>query len=99
MYRPSSGEWYLRLSTQNYAVAVGNWYFQWGVPGDVPIAGDFDGDGNADISVYRPSSGEWFLRLSTQNYVIAAGNWYFQWGVPGDVPIAENGRAERRKRM
>jgi hypothetical protein len=87
VYRPSTGEWFLRLSTQGYVVTAGNWYFQWGVPGDVPLSGDFDGDGKSDISVYRPSTGEWFIRNSTQNYVIAAGNWYFQWGAPGDVPI------------
>jgi hypothetical protein len=88
VYRPSTGEWFFRLSTQNYAIAAGNWYFQWGVPGDVPISGDFDGDGKSDISVYRPSSGEWYIRLSTQNYAIAAGNWYFRWGIPSDIPVS-----------
>jgi hypothetical protein len=87
VYRPSTGEWFLRLSTQNYAIAAGNWYFQWGIPGDVPLSGDFDGDGKSDISVYRPSTGEWFHRLSTQGYAIGAGNFYSQWGVPGDVPV------------
>jgi hypothetical protein len=87
VFRPSTGEWFLRLSTQNYVVAAGNWYFQWGVPGDVPITGDFDGDGKTDITVYRPSTGEWYLRLSSRGYVVAQGNWYFQWGVPGDLPF------------
>jgi hypothetical protein len=87
VYRPATGEWFLRLSSQGYTVAAGNWYFQWGIPGDVPITGDFDGDGKTDISVYRPSTGEWLIRLSTQNYAVAVGNWYFQWGIPGDVPI------------
>jgi hypothetical protein len=87
VYRASTGEWFLRLSTQRYAMGAGNYYFVWGVPGDVPLTGDFDGDGKTDISVYRPSTGEWFIRLSTQNYAIAAGNWHFVWGVPGDVPL------------
>jgi beta-galactosidase beta subunit len=87
VYRASTGEWFLRLSTQRYAIGGGNWYFVWGVAGDVPLTGDFDGDGKTDIAVYRPSTGEWFLRLSTQNYAITFGNWYFQWGTPGDVPI------------
>jgi uncharacterized protein YegP (UPF0339 family) len=88
VYRPSTGEWFLRLSTQNYGIMVGNWYYQWGVPGDQPVGGDFDGDGKTDIAIYRPSTGEWYLRLSTQNYAIAAGNWLFTWGVPGDQPVA-----------
>jgi len=87
VYRPSTGEWFLRLSTRNYAVTAGDWYFQWGTAGDLPLAGDFDGDRKSDIGVYRPSTGEWFLRLSTQNYAVTAGNWYFQWGAAGDVPI------------
>jgi|GEM_PF-918409 len=87
VYRPATGEWFLRLSTVGYAVGQGNWYFQWGVIGDIPVSGDFDGDGKSEIAVYRPSTGEWLLRLSTQGYAMAAGNWYFQWGVAGDVPI------------
>jgi hypothetical protein len=87
VYRPSTGEWFLRLSTRNYAVTAGDWYFQWGTAGDLPLVGDFDGDRKSDIGVYRPSTGEWFLRLSTQNYAVTAGNWYFQWGAAGDVPI------------
>ena len=88
VYRPSSGEWFLRLSSQGYAAGQGNWYYQWGGTGDVPVTGDFDGDGKSEIAVYRPSTGEWLLRLSTQGYAMAAGNWYFQWGVKGDVPIS-----------
>jgi len=87
VYRPSTGEWFLRLSSTGFAPAQGNWYFQWGGNGDIPITGDFDGDGRSEIAVYRPSTGAWLLRLSTQNYAIAAGNWYFEWGVNGDVPI------------
>jgi len=37
VYRPSTGEWYLRLSTQNYSIAAGNWFFQWGQPGDLSL--------------------------------------------------------------
>ena len=54
VFRPSSGEWFIRLSSTGY----GNWvYYQWGLPTDVPLVGDFDGDGKADLSVFRPSDG------------------------------------------
>jgi hypothetical protein len=87
VYRPSTGEWFIRNSLLNYAITAGNWLFQWGVPEDLPVRGDFDGDLKADLAVYRPSTGEWFFRLSSQGYGVTVGNWYFQWGVPGDLPM------------
>ena len=57
-----------------------------GVPGDVPIAADFDGDGRTELTVFRPATGEWFIRYSTQNYDVG-GLGLYQWGLAGDLPI------------
>ena len=35
---------------------------------DVPLTGDFDGDGNADLAVYRPSTAQWFVAGSATSY-------------------------------
>jgi FG-GAP-like repeat len=43
--------------------------------------GDFDGDGQADISVFRPSTGAWYIRGSS-----ASATYLF--GEGGDVPVA-----------
>ena len=35
-----------------------------GEEGDLPVPGDYDGDGICDPALYRPSTGEWLLVLS-----------------------------------
>ena len=58
--------------------------YQWGLPTDVPVPADFDGDARTDLVVYRPSSGEWFIRHSSTAYSAAAA---YQWGLGSDLPI------------
>jgi hypothetical protein len=60
--------------------------FQWGLPGDLPLTADFDGDGRADIAVYRPSTGEWFIRYSASAYDSTTPG-HFQWGTSEDGPL------------
>ena len=50
--------------------------------GDIPVMGDWDGDGADTIGVYR--SGTWYLRNSNSG---GAPDMAFTWGAPGDVPV------------
>ena len=56
---------------------------QWGMLGDVPVGGDYDGDGFSDYTVFRPSEGIWYIRQSSGNNPFRA----VQFGQAGDRPV------------
>lgn len=70
-------------------VGVGEHTFHFGDPGDIPIAGDFDGDGKDTISIYRPSTGEVHITntLPPNGGALEAEVSYV-FGDPGDKPFA-----------
>jgi len=56
-------------------------YSVFGTTADVPISGDYDGDGKADIGVFRPSNGIWYVRRSSNGQFMS-----LPWGQNGDIP-------------
>ncbi len=50
VWRPSNGTWYFRKSGTGFAQVEA---IQWGLNGDKPLVGDFDGDSKTDIAVFR----------------------------------------------
>ena len=86
--RPTTGEWFFLYSLTNYNPSTFG-YFAWGVPGDQPTMGDWDGDGKTDIAVYRPSCGMWFISYSSNGYSPAQAGSY-GWGPSGDLALPGN---------
>src|SRR4029450_4167086 len=52
-----------------------------GVPGDIPLAGDVNGDGIADLVIYR--RGTWYIDTTRSGAVSMGGNFG---GMPQDIP-------------
>jgi hypothetical protein len=54
----------------------------WGAPDDIPVTGDYDGDGKSDFAVWRPSSSTWYIRRNgvPGSYIINA------WGKSQEFP-------------
>ena len=65
-----------RFSSNNALSTVG-----FGVTGDKPVVGDFDGDGQSEIALFRPSNNIW--------YILKTGFGFFvqTWGEAGDIPV------------
>lgn len=76
IWRPSTGTWWI-YGGEGPAQAI-----QWGMEGDIPLIGDFDGDLVDDLSVYRPMTGEWWTRHSADESV-----GHCRFGLSGDVPF------------
>ena len=75
IFRPSDGNWYIMGNT-----AVAKPPVAFGTSGDIPVPGDYDGDGEADMAVWR--NGTWFVKNSldsTQSVV--------SFGSVGDIPV------------
>ncbi|NMS24918.1 FG-GAP repeat domain-containing protein, partial [Vibrio parahaemolyticus] len=56
--------------------------YQWGISGDRPVPGDYDGDGKTDLAVFRPSNGVWYIWRSSDGTAAI-----YQWGISPDKPF------------
>jgi hypothetical protein len=83
LFRPAGNLFFLRNSNTTGFPDV---TVAFGAPGDLPIVGDWDGDGTTTIGLYRPSTSTFFLRNSNTagfpDVIVSFGD-----GPGGDLPI------------
>ena len=75
-------------SNGNGKIDAADRQFQFGLPGDVPVVGDWDGTGYLKAGIFR--NGYWILDLSGHMSGVSTGKpdataWYG--GLAGDVPV------------
>ncbi len=72
-----------------------------GVPGDIPITGDWTGNGHTKVGIYRPSNGL-FLLDSNGDGQFDAGDAVYNLGVgtqTGDVPVVGDWNGDGRTKV
>jgi parallel beta-helix repeat protein len=83
LFRPSSNLFFLRNSMSGVPDII----VPYGAPGDLPVVGDWDGNGTVTIGLYRPSASTFYLRNSNTfgvpDFAVSFGD-----GPGGDIPIA-----------
>lgn len=91
VYRPSTGSWHLiRWAAAGIGVDVAPTaepiaaVTLWGMSSDVPLVGDFDGDGRFDnLGLWRPSDGTWWAKRTDATVLFRERRF----GLPGDTPL------------
>ena len=79
IYRTSISTWY--LDTNNDGII--NRTIHFGIPGDIPVAGDWNGDGSTDAGIFRPATGYWYFDYNLDGMVDTS----FRYGGSGDQII------------
>ncbi len=87
VYRPSNRLFLLDVNGSGNWTPPADTAFLFGESGDLPIIGDWNGDGDDDIGVYRPSDRRFLLDSDENGAWNPPADAEFQFGVIDDVPI------------
>ncbi|HEY3305987.1 MAG TPA: fibronectin type III domain-containing protein [Candidatus Binatia bacterium] len=88
VFRPSTGEWYFDLNGNGVLDSCSiDRCLTFGAPGDIPVVGDWNGEGQTKIGIFRPSTGEWLLDSGDAGETKDCADDCIIFGAPGDLPV------------
>jgi len=97
-YVPTTERFYLRNSNSTGAADAGNFkYSVTAAPGDeIPVVGDWNGDGTCTIGSYVPATERFFLRNSNSTGAADAGNFKYSVtvGASDETPVTGDWNAD-----
>lgn len=89
VFTPATGQWQVTTgingANANNSFPTANFTFALGQNGDVPVAGDWDGNGFDSVGVFRPGNSNWFL---SNGFAGTIDITPFIFGSLGSKPIA-----------
>jgi hypothetical protein len=80
VFRPSTHLFILKNGSVSTVV-------NWGLSTDIPVSGDWNGDGMGDVGVFRPSTHRFYLKNGTRNTTVNLG-------LSTDIPVSGDWNAD-----
>ncbi|GEM_PF-3235543 len=91
VFRPQTGQWFVDYSGNRAWNRCGpdGCLGQFGAPIDLPISGDWSGNGVPKMGVFRPADGRWYLDLNGNSSWDGCGTdgCFGPFGAPVDRPV------------
>jgi hypothetical protein len=89
VFRPGTGEWHFDINGDGDLAGcnLNSCSRFFGGSGDLPVVGDWTGEGKTKIGVFRPGTGEWLLDSSGDGEGKSCAGQCLSFGAEGDLPV------------